>query len=172
MEVWKDIKGFEGYYKISNLGRVKSLPRKRICKNGLIKVYKEKILRGIVNNIGYLCYDLYLESERKNIKSHFLVAFHFCDGYKIGLVVNHKDGNKLNNHYSNLEWITFRENVLHAFKNRLIVRKGFDILDLNTGVYFESIGDAYRSFNFSFSLSQLKKMISGKITNVTSLVKS
>lgn len=50
-----------------------------------------------------------------------MVAKHFCDGYKDNLVVNHKDGNKLNNNYENLEWVTRSENDLHAF--RLDLRK-------------------------------------------------
>lgn len=50
---------------------------------------------------------------------HRLVAKYFCDGYAEGLVVNHKDGNKTNNHYTNLEWVTQSENVKHAFSTGL-----------------------------------------------------
>jgi hypothetical protein len=172
MEIWKDIKGYEGFYQVSNLGRVRSLDRKRLGKNGFIKIYKGKILKGHVNNLGYVCYDLFDKNNiRKNIKGHFLVAFHFCKGYKKGLVVNHKDGNKVNNHYINLEWIEFIENVRHAFRNRLIVKKGFEIVDLQTGIFFESMGDAYRSYNFNFSISHFKNMITGKKTNITKLQK-
>lgn len=45
---------------------------------------------------------------------HRLVAYEYCDGYAHGLVVNHKDGNPSNNHYTNLEWVTQKQNVRHA----------------------------------------------------------
>jgi len=172
MEVWKDIKGYECFYEISNFGRVKSLDRVRICKNKAKKLYKGKILKGHVNNLGYLCFDLFDKNNvRKNIKGHFLVAFHFCKGYKSNFVVNHKNGIKHDNRSVNLEWVSFKENVRHAFKTGLVKREGFLILDLNNGIYFDSIGEAYRSYNFLFSLSHFKNMISNKKQNTTTLAK-
>ena len=56
---------------------------------------------------------------KKRFFIHRLVAQHFCEGYQKDLVVNHKDGNKLNNCANNLEWVTRSENDLHAFKNNL-----------------------------------------------------
>ena len=58
--------------------------------------------------------------NKKYIKTHIAVAFNFVDGYREGLVVNHKDGNKQNNNSENLEWITNEENVRHAAKNGLL----------------------------------------------------
>lgn len=105
MEEWKDIKGYEGYYQISSYGHVKNI------KTG-------KIINGDTNNIGYKRVWLYAP-VKKRFFVHRLVALHFCDGYQDNLVVNHKDGNKLNNSSENLEWVTRSENDLHAYKLNL-----------------------------------------------------
>ena len=104
-EIWKDIKDYEGYYEISSYGNVRNVKTK-------------KILIGDQNNAGYRRVTLYTPIK-KRFFIHRLVAQHFCEGYQENLVVNHKDGNKLNNHYDNLEWVTRSENDLHAFKNNL-----------------------------------------------------
>jgi hypothetical protein len=105
MEIWKDISGYEGYYQISSYGRVKN-------------VDTNQILVGDTNNIGYRRVWLYAPMK-KRFFVHRLVALHFCVGYHEGLVVNHKYGNKLNNHADNLEWVTRSENDLHAYRHNL-----------------------------------------------------
>lgn len=105
MEEWKDIKGYEGYYQVSSHGRIKN------TKTG-------KILTGDINNAGYKRIAFY-KPVKKRFFIHRLVALHFCEGYQEGLIVNHKDGNKLNNSSENLEWVTRSENDLHAFKLNL-----------------------------------------------------
>ena len=105
MEEWKDIKGYEGYYQISSYGYVKNI------KTG-------NIIKGDTNNIGYKRVWLY-NPVKKRFFIHRLVALHFCEGYQDNLVVNHKDGNKLNNSSENLEWVTRSENDLHAYKLNL-----------------------------------------------------
>jgi len=102
MNKWKDIIGYEGYYQVSSDGQVKN-------------TRTNKILNGDINNIGYKRVILYTPIK-KRFFIHRLVATHFCDGYRDELIVNHKDGNKLNNNANNLEWITKSENDLHAFK--------------------------------------------------------
>ena len=79
MEIWKDIKDYEGYYQISSNGQVKSL-------------LTNKILIGDTNNLGYRRVTLY-SPIKKRFFIHRLVALHFCEGYQDGLIVNHKDGN-------------------------------------------------------------------------------
>lgn len=101
-EIWKDIQGYEGYYQISNFGNVKNTKT-------------NKILTGDTNSTGYRRVILY-NPVKKRFFIHRLVALHFCNGYSDDLVVNHIDGNKLNNHYKNLEWVTKSENDKHAFK--------------------------------------------------------
>lgn len=106
IEEWKDIEGYEGYYKISNFGNIKNSKTDYIIK------------LSDINSVGYYRVTLY-KPIKKRFFVHRLVAYHFCDGYEENLVVNHKDGNKENNHASNLEWITRSENDLHAFENNL-----------------------------------------------------
>lgn len=105
MEEWKDIIDYEGYYQISSCGRVKNI------KTG-------NIIVGDMNNAGYKRVTLY-SPVKKRFFIHRLVAMHFCDGYQDNLIVNHKDGNKLNNSSKNLEWITRSDNDLHAYKLNL-----------------------------------------------------
>jgi hypothetical protein len=167
-EIWKDVKGYESLYQVSNFGSVKSLDLIRVEWYGTKKFYKGKILKGVIQKSGYIAFDLYKHGKRKSIRCHVLVAKAFLPNNDNDLVVNHKDGNKQNNKLENLEWITFKENVRHAFKNRLMVKKGFDVLNLETGIFYESIGDAYRSYSLNFSLSFFKKSLAKnpeKITN-------
>jgi NUMOD4 motif/HNH endonuclease len=105
-EIWKDIRGYEGLYQVSNHGRIK-----HIKKNRLLKL----INRGS----GYLCVTLSKNNCKKIKYVHLLVGFSFVKGYKKGLQINHKDGNKLNNNCWNLQWVTAKENIIHAFKNKL-----------------------------------------------------
>lgn len=105
MEIFKDIIDYEGFYQISNLGNIKSL-------------IINKIISQDVNSCGYKRVTLY-KPKRKRFLVHRLVALHFCEGYAEGLVVNHKDGNKINNISTNLEWVSRSENDIHAFKHNL-----------------------------------------------------
>ena len=103
----KEIFGFKDYF-ITDGGEV-------ISK----KWGKIKILRPVNNKKGYLSVRLSMNGKPIRKFIHRLVAEHFVEGYEEGLVVNHKDGNKTNNHYSNLEWCTLSENSKHSFFNGL-----------------------------------------------------
>ena len=109
MEIWKDIKGYEGYYQVSNLGNVKSLSR----VDSIGRPLKEKSLKGSLDVFGYLCFDFRKNNKRKIFKVHQLVAVaflgHKINGYK-GLIVDHIDNDKLNNKLENLQLITARYN--------------------------------------------------------------
>ena len=102
MEIWKDIKGFEGIYQISSFGNIKSL-----------KFCKEKILKKIKDSKGYYQVRLCKDKKVYTKKVHQLVAISFLNHNpnKHILIVNHKDFNALNNHLDNLEIITQRENT-------------------------------------------------------------
>lgn len=111
-EEWKDIKGYEGHYQVSNLGRVKSL-----------KYGKEKILKLGQDKDGYSSVVLSKKSKLSTKKVHRLVLGEFTP-YST-LPVNHKDGNKRNNKLNNLEYCTHKENIRHAHINGLMSdRKG------------------------------------------------
>ena len=109
-EEWKPIKGFEGLYEVSNMGRVLSLERISIHGNmvggtSYIPVPKRLLYLNITKR-GYVHVILYKNKKRHEYSLHRIVALHFCDGYKHGLVVNHKDENPSNNRADNLEWCT------------------------------------------------------------------
>lgn len=109
-EIWKDIKGYEGLYQVSNLGRIKSLPRdtNNQYKNGLImKPY---------NCLGYLKIQLRKNGNYKWFCVHRLVAMAFLKNYNSKLQVNHKNGNKDDNNLENLEMVTASENQLHSYR--------------------------------------------------------
>ena len=113
MEIWKKINGFENY-EISNLGRVKSLPR--LVKNhyGFLKNLKEKILKNHISKTGYYVVDLKCNYKRKTFKIHRLIAIHFIDNKENKGFVNHINGIKIDNNINNLEWCTIKENNYHA----------------------------------------------------------
>lgn len=105
-EIWKDIKGYEGLYQVSNLGKVKSLK-----KNIILKPYIEKK--------GYLRIDLNKNGKSKHYLIHRLVAEAFIPNPLNKLQINHIDCNKQNNCINNLEWSTNLENAIHAYNNNL-----------------------------------------------------
>lgn len=118
-EIWKNIKGYEGLYQISNLGKVKSLERKRYNGQNYY-MQQEKILKLQNDKYGYKTIMLHKDKKSKNLKVHRLVAQAFLTNPQNKLEINHKDGNKSNNCVNNLEWCTSIENVRHAFSNNLI----------------------------------------------------
>ena len=119
MEIFKDIKGYEGSYQISNLGRIKSLSRLVDNHSGFKKNLKEKMLKTHISKTGYFVVDLKKENIRKTFKVHRLIAIHFINKIEGKKYINHIDGNKLNNNISNLEWCTIKENNNHAKLNKL-----------------------------------------------------
>ncbi len=118
MEIWKDIKDFEGYYQISNLGNVKSLDREMIVNGGIRKYYSKSITQSIEKD-GYLTVTLWKNSKSKSFRVHRLVAEAFIENPNNYEIVNHLDGNKQNNTVGNLEWCTIKENTNHAFRTGL-----------------------------------------------------
>ena len=112
-EIWKDIKGYEGYYQVSNLGRVKSLERTyKSGRNGCAtKTTKEKILKFKPAKNGYLYSALCKDGHKQWIHPHRLVAEAFVPNPYAYKYVNHKDECKTNNRADNLEWCTAKYNT-------------------------------------------------------------
>lgn len=106
-EIWKDIPGYLGLYKVSNLGNV--IGTKRKGTNGAP-------LKQHVSKAGYYYIHLYKNGVGKPFKIHRLVAITFIPNPENKSQINHKDGNKLNNNVENLEWATPKENTQHALK--------------------------------------------------------
>lgn len=131
--IWKDVKGYEGLYKVSNTGEVKTLERKVIRVNGRPLNHKERILSQTINRYGYKCVSLEKGGKRVSKTVHRLVMFAF-GSKEVKETVNHKDGNKLNNNINNLEWATVKENIVHAEKNNLRKEKTVKIQKLKYGI--------------------------------------
>jgi hypothetical protein len=118
MEQWKDIKGYEGAYQISNLGRIKSLDR--ICvemPRGCKRHIKGKLMSPTDNGKGYMIISLKKHGTRKSKYIHRLVAEAFIPNPNSYTIVNHIDYNKKNNNVNNLEWCTQKDNIQHSSKN-------------------------------------------------------
>lgn len=127
-EAWKDIEGCGGSYRISNLGRVKTLPRVVYRGNFMSRqIIKEKILTPEITNRGYYRITFQKNKIKVHISVHRLVGLHFVTNPENKPQINHKDGNKANNYYKNLEWCTSMENVQHSYDTGLnVAKKGFD----------------------------------------------
>lgn len=121
LEVWKDIENYSNY-QISNFGNVKSKERYTNAgiKNQKQCLRKERILKPQKDKKSYIQVILYNENGYKHFKVHKLVATYFVPNIDNKPQVNHIDGNKQNNHYSNLEWCTDLENKHHAIENGLV----------------------------------------------------
>jgi hypothetical protein len=115
-EEWKPIAGLEAFYEVSDTGRVKRL--KRLVWNNLSRKYiplKECILPGCKDDDGYLRINLRMRpGVWARVRIHRLIAEAFIENPGKKPVVNHKDGNKTNNHKDNLQWTTILENIRHA----------------------------------------------------------
>ena len=110
--IWKDIKGYEGLYQVSDDGRVK-------------RVSTDRIANITVDGRGYSKKAITLNGETKQYSVHRLVAEAFIENPLNKSEVNHIDGNKLNNCVENLEWVTRSENMKHAHKNNLQHYSGY-----------------------------------------------
>jgi len=126
-EIWKDIAGYEGCYQVSNKGRMKSLLRVVKHLTGGKLTVSEKILT-LKDRNGYDHISLWKENIEKRFKVHRLVAQAFIPNPENKPQVNHIDGDRKNNHVSNLEWVTGKENAQHAIKTGLTVSpRGVDV---------------------------------------------
>lgn len=114
VEVWKDITG-QGFYQVSSLGNIRSLPRKIIFSDGRERLYGERVLKPYLDDLGYLR----VSFKKGYRRVHRLVAEAFVPNPTGLPQVNHKDGNKQNNNVENLEWVDNKTNQIHALANGL-----------------------------------------------------
>ena len=141
-EIWKDIEGYEGYYMVSNMGRVKSLGNGK-SNNG--NYSKKRILKPVDDSHGYLKVNLHKDGKAKNYLVHRLVASAFCENQMGYTEVNHLDEDKTNNCADNLEWCSRSYNCNYGTRNQKLSKPIFGI-DKITGliVEFSSIMEASR----------------------------
>ncbi len=120
IEQWVDLENYEGKYMISDFGRIK-IPE-RISRRKDLKdqhVIPEKILKPKTTKCGYKSITLYINSTPKSYLLHRLIAKQFIVNVNNLPQINHKDGDKTNNHISNLEWVTASINMQYAFDTKL-----------------------------------------------------
>ncbi|MBA8773108.1 endonuclease [Staphylococcus schleiferi subsp. coagulans] len=116
-EVWKDVPGYEGYYQVSNTGKVRSVDRVIEYKDGRVFKYPTKILKSKADTRGYLQVGFSVKGKNTNHRIHRLVAETFLEKPNIELIsVNHIDGVKTNNNLDNLEWVSYSENTRKGYK--------------------------------------------------------
>lgn len=119
-EIWIDVKDYEEYLMVSNLGRIYRKPR--IIKTSHYTRFQDGVIASLCDDKnGYKIFNTTINMKRKNFKVHRLVAEAFCKGFSEEKnEVNHIDGKKDNNIYTNLEWSSRAENMSHARESGLI----------------------------------------------------
>jgi hypothetical protein len=188
LEIWKDVKSFEGIYQVSNLGRVKRVDN---CKIRNKKYCGDYYLNPNDNGKGYWRIKLSYKSKSKRHMLHRLIAEAFIDNPENKPFVNHIDGNKKNNQLSNLEWVTRMENVIHAWENglyenariassitgkrtiHLIPKITKNVLDVESGIFYESIKLCWDLNNdyLKSTYHTFKHKLAGRLINNTKFIK-
>lgn len=190
-ETFVDIPGYEGVYQINQNQEIKRLPRLVDNRWGNKSRLKEKILHPYQHNTGYI----YIQLD-KSWKLHRLMAITFIPNPNNYPMINHKDGNKLNNDISNLEWCTNQQNMQHAFDTGLKIGLRGDknpqskkrgklsplygmtggknmaakmVLDTQTGIFYDCAKDAMIAKGYK-SLGTLRHRLNGVLKNNTGLI--
>lgn len=162
IETWKTISDFEGY-EVSSIGNVRGIERKVKHSTWEITVMP-KLLKTRVNNRGYK--DVRLSKDGKTFTKlvHILTAEAFVPNVEVKPNVNHMDGNKLNNHFKNLSWVTHSENIQHAYDTGLIKKmKSKIVVDTCTGELYPSIKEAAKAIHISYGTC--RNYLNGNIKN-------
>lgn len=140
MENWKEIKGYEGYYEISNKGNVRSITRSVGARGNSLRILEGKELTPTKNPEGYLFVNLWKDSKKEIGLIHRLVATAFKDNPDNLPEVHHIDFDKENNCADNLRWISKKENrQLGGGEDKKRGPKFRKIRCVNNGMVFNSI---------------------------------
>lgn len=163
MQVWKQVKGYEGLYEVSNFGNVKSLARFGT---------KGKIMNARDNGKGYYRIKLTKNNKEKMMMLHRIIAEAFIPNVENKRCVNHINGIKTDNRIENLEWCTHSENRIHAINIGLVnfesQKKGIKVLNTETKQVYESITEVCRLFKID--RCHLSDKLKGKIKNKTKFI--
>lgn len=155
-EIWKDIIGYQGFYQVSNKGRIRSFKNTK-----QVKIMKQKVSKG------YFLIGLTKDKKQKTYSVHRIVATAFIPNINGKPEVNHINENKLDNSANNLEWVTSKENSNWGSRNQKIkeymddhpekyinfcgTRKRIIQIDKTTGEYireFNSISEIVKEFGY------------------------
>lgn len=173
-EIWKEIKGYEGSYQISNHGNVRSLTRTFNWGINLIpKIIQGRILKLHLHKAGKRNgYYQIRFGDLRRFYVHRLVAQAFIENVNNYRCINHIDGDGTNNKVENLEWCNYSQNRLHATRI-LGVKPSLpkEVLDLQTGIYYQSQKHAYLSRTQPVKFSQFACMLDGKWPNRTDFIR-
>jgi hypothetical protein len=154
-ETWKDIECYEGFYQVSNYGRVRSLTRTFARSDGKVKTFQERVLKQGTNPNGYRYVNLSMGSKTYSARVHKLVAQAFLINPKSLPCINHKDEDKQNNAVGNLEWCTYQYNNTYNNKQRCRMTK---ILQLSKS------GELIKAYE---SVAKAEIEVFGKRSNVS-----
>lgn len=171
-EVWKDIKGYEGLYQVSNLGRVKSLH----------KGNEGKIMNQTISKEGYLRVHLCKDGKKKTIDVHRLVAIAFIPNPDNLPCVNHKDEVKSNNVVTNIEWCSYsynnkygtgNNNRTETKKNTWNIKKYENLIEqyTNKGSFIATYKDIETASKYTnIPIKNIERCINGKIKSICGFV--
>ena len=154
-EEWRDIPGYEGFYQVSNLGRVKRIKAGHGTKSGTV-------LKTVTDSNGYILVGLCKNAKQQLYLAHRLVAQAFIPNSKNKPEIDHIDGNRQNNYVNNLRWVTHKENInnpytikkigrAHIGKYGILHPKTKPIVCIDTGRLFSGIYEATRELKINKS---------------------
>lgn len=147
--MWKAIRGYEGYYEVSDDGIVRSIDRYVKNHGQYMRKLKGQVMKQTVAQNGYLVVNLRRDRTSNVVCVHRLVAEAFIDNPDNKDTVNHIDGDKLNNNVDNLEWATYSENNVHALRTELRHPRGNRILQ------YDKDGNFIASFRSACEASRI-----------------
>lgn len=157
VERWLPVVGYEGCYEVSNHGRVRSINR---VVSGRRR--PGRILKPALSTTGYPTVSLWKNNAGRTSAIHKLVLAAFVGQSDNGTIANHIDGNKKNNHISNLEITTYRGNLIHAYETGLNTNKRLsssDIAAIRSGTRYRGYGAAMAR-KYGMCESRISKILS------------
>ena len=144
-EIWKDVVGYEGLYEVNEYGNIR-------------RTIDHYMMKHHLDRYGYLYACLTKNGKQKKHKIHRLVAYAFLPKGKTNETINHKDLNTINNHYSNLEWMTVKENVRYSQSQKII---GKSIND-NSIIILDAIRDCTK---YGFDRRSIQRALNGEYSH-------
>lgn len=165
IEYWRPIVGYEGFYEVSSLGRIRSLDVIIKCGYGKTRLKKGVVRKTSKNNKGYLIVNLSKNGKTKTCSVHKLVAQAFLSNPLNLSDVNHRDENKLNNSVENLEYCSHKTNLNHGtVKERISNKKSYKISQYSLSGDFISVWDNAKTIEASlgFCADSIKRACRGE----------